>query len=326
MNPDRSSKEQGFTIIELIMAMAITLVVMATVFSTFKSQQDSYVVQSQISATQQNLRAALFMISRDIQMAGYYTNFVKDQYTFGSTAPADTVINGATIRPVIYSINNAGITGVKGGTDVIVIIKVDDDNRRELDATEYADPGGAGVINCNINNQSALDLTYSSASGHNKYGILVKKNMNRAELFEVNSDNYFESPSGLVNNYAVGDTVAKVDVIIYKIEDTTEGPTLKRINLGTNAEYTTIAENVDNLQFSYIKNDGSEIFNLNNSADIPLVRAVKVNILAKTNNKIRGYTDPNTYQVADMPTPVLANDGYMRRQLTSTVNTRNIGL
>jgi hypothetical protein len=101
---------------------------------------------------------------------------------------------------------------------------------------------------------------------------------------------------------------------------------LKRINLGTNAEYTTIAENVDNLQFSYIKNDGSEIFNLNNSADIPLVRAVKVNILAKTNNKIRGYTDPNTYQVADMPTPVLANDGYMRRQLTSTVNTRNIGL
>ena len=63
--------QHGFTLVELIVAMAMTGIVMAAIYSTYKSQQDSYVAQEQVAEMQQNLRAALYMMTRDIRMAGF---------------------------------------------------------------------------------------------------------------------------------------------------------------------------------------------------------------------------------------------------------------
>lgn len=318
-------KTGGFTIVELLVAMAISLIVMAGIFSTFKSQQDSYVVQSQVSVTQQNLRAALFMITRDIQMAGYYTDMVSGTYPF--QAPGE-VLDGVTIRPLMYSKNDvSGITGVKDNTDILVIIK-GNDTWRELTAGEYATPGDSSAAYLNLNNLNDIDLSYVGASNHNKFGFLAKKDLNRAEIFEVDSGNNLVFPDGLIDNYSEEDIVGKVDVIIYKVDNSDPNrPTLKRKNLGTDADYNIIAEDVDNLQFSYVLNDGTEVPNLDTLSNIPKVRAVKVFILARTDNKIRGYKDPNTYQMGSYAVPSAdTNDGHMRRILSATVNARNLGL
>jgi type IV pilus assembly protein PilW len=63
--------QQGFTLVELIVAMAIAGIVIGAIYSTYKSQQDSYVAQEQVAEMQQNLRAALYVIGRDIRMAGF---------------------------------------------------------------------------------------------------------------------------------------------------------------------------------------------------------------------------------------------------------------
>ncbi|UCG22584.1 MAG: PilW family protein [Deltaproteobacteria bacterium] len=63
--------QQGFTLVELLVAMAMAVIVMAALYSTFKSQQDSYVSQEVVAEMQQNLRAALYMMARDIRIAGY---------------------------------------------------------------------------------------------------------------------------------------------------------------------------------------------------------------------------------------------------------------
>ncbi len=65
------SRQKGFTLVELIVATAVTLVVLAAIFMTYKSQQDSYVSQEQVAEMQQNLRAAFYMMARDVRMAGY---------------------------------------------------------------------------------------------------------------------------------------------------------------------------------------------------------------------------------------------------------------
>ena len=65
------SRQKGFTLVELIIATAVTLVVLAAIFMTYKSQQDSYVSQEQVAEMQQNLRAAFYMMARDVRMAGY---------------------------------------------------------------------------------------------------------------------------------------------------------------------------------------------------------------------------------------------------------------
>jgi type IV pilus assembly protein PilW len=63
--------QHGFTLVELLVAMAMAVIVMTALYSTFKSQQDSYVNQEVVAEMQQNLRAALYMMARDIRIAGY---------------------------------------------------------------------------------------------------------------------------------------------------------------------------------------------------------------------------------------------------------------
>ena len=60
----------GFTLIEILVALVLSIIVMAAIYSTFHSQQKSYMVQEQVAAMQQNLRAAMFYMEREIRMAG----------------------------------------------------------------------------------------------------------------------------------------------------------------------------------------------------------------------------------------------------------------
>ena len=61
---------KGFTLIELLVAIAIASVVMAGIYSAYYSQQRSYVVQEQVAEIQQNLRAAMYFMAKEIRMAG----------------------------------------------------------------------------------------------------------------------------------------------------------------------------------------------------------------------------------------------------------------
>jgi len=60
----------GFTLIELLVAIAVAGIVMAAIYSTYYSQQKSFLVQEQLAAMEQNLRAAMFYMERGIRMAG----------------------------------------------------------------------------------------------------------------------------------------------------------------------------------------------------------------------------------------------------------------
>jgi type IV pilus assembly protein PilW len=62
--------QKGFTLVELLVAMTISSVVMAGIYSAYYSQQKTQVVQEQMADMQQNLRAAMFYMEREIRMAG----------------------------------------------------------------------------------------------------------------------------------------------------------------------------------------------------------------------------------------------------------------
>jgi len=66
----RSLNEQGFTIIELLVGMVIFLLALTAIYSTFQAQHKSYLMQQEVAAMQQNLRAAMFYMQREIRMAG----------------------------------------------------------------------------------------------------------------------------------------------------------------------------------------------------------------------------------------------------------------
>ncbi|UCG63500.1 MAG: prepilin-type N-terminal cleavage/methylation domain-containing protein [Deltaproteobacteria bacterium] len=61
---------EGFTLLELLIAVVLSVILMAAIYSTYYSQQKSYLVQEQVAAMQQNLRAAMFYMEREIRIAG----------------------------------------------------------------------------------------------------------------------------------------------------------------------------------------------------------------------------------------------------------------
>jgi type IV pilus assembly protein PilW len=64
------SHRDGFTLVEVLVALALTGIVMAGIYSAYYSQQKSYVVQESTAVLQQNLRAAMYLMEREIRMAG----------------------------------------------------------------------------------------------------------------------------------------------------------------------------------------------------------------------------------------------------------------
>jgi len=315
----------GFTLIELLVAIALGMVILAGLFRTFKVQHDSYVVQDQVSAMQQNLRAAMYMITRDLQMAGYYTNFDRNNRQLDwNDLDGDSNHNNnmETGRPLVFAVNNVSTSGdgIKDNTDVIVIVKAGSEGHT-LTAGEGASGGVISLSTRDLDGDGNADLNNSGK----KFGLLVKEDLSFADFFEVDtSSGSINPPGGLVENYTSGDTIYRTDIIIYRVTDNAAHPCLVRKNLGQDAgSYEVVAENIDNLQFRYQLNDGT--WTNDPAGNQARVRAVEVLLVARTAFPQRGYRDTSSITFGGT-TIAAPNDSYRRRTLYSIVKTRNVGL
>ena len=61
---------RGFTLLELLISMSLGLIVMASLAQLFKTGMDSMFIVTQRAEMQQNMRAAIELMTRDISMAG----------------------------------------------------------------------------------------------------------------------------------------------------------------------------------------------------------------------------------------------------------------
>jgi len=61
----------GFTLVEILVALLVSSFVVTAVYRTFDSMLQSYVTQTEIAAMQQNLRAAMEMMADDLRTVGY---------------------------------------------------------------------------------------------------------------------------------------------------------------------------------------------------------------------------------------------------------------
>lgn len=63
--------KSGFTLVEVLVGLAIAGIISIAMFEGFSSQNQSYISQQQVVSMQQNLRAALMILERDLRMAGF---------------------------------------------------------------------------------------------------------------------------------------------------------------------------------------------------------------------------------------------------------------
>ncbi|MEI8173707.1 MAG: prepilin-type N-terminal cleavage/methylation domain-containing protein [Deltaproteobacteria bacterium] len=66
-----NTNDRGFTLVELMIAMAVGLIVLAAVYAVFTVQNKQLADQEQLAELHQNARIAMEMMVREISMAGY---------------------------------------------------------------------------------------------------------------------------------------------------------------------------------------------------------------------------------------------------------------
>lgn len=64
-------RDNGFTLMEIIIAMAVGSIVMAGTYTIYNTQVKFHTAQEEVVGMQQNLRAAIYFMVSDIRMAGY---------------------------------------------------------------------------------------------------------------------------------------------------------------------------------------------------------------------------------------------------------------
>jgi type IV pilus assembly protein PilW len=78
-------REQGVTLVELMIVVAILGMVMAATYNMFAFQQKSYTIQDNVAVMQQNVRVGLEYMIKEIRMAGY----VPEGIPPNNSAPTD---------------------------------------------------------------------------------------------------------------------------------------------------------------------------------------------------------------------------------------------
>ena len=71
MDKNKTAHMAGFTLVEFMIAMVISGLIMAAVYSAYIVQQRTATAQDEVTVMQQNIRSAMVILCRDLRMVGY---------------------------------------------------------------------------------------------------------------------------------------------------------------------------------------------------------------------------------------------------------------
>jgi len=267
----------GYTLVELLIAMSITAILMTAIYQIFQTRQNSHVKQQLVVEMQENIRAAVSLIKREIRMTGYDPAANDGEDSDGDSAIDNDEESAGT------GIEKAGRGMIRFTFDYDDDMTTGTDERITYGFADDYDADGDGIAD-----SGAVPLGRATGGGQL---IPIAENIQAigfAYAFDHNHDGILDTDDGTAD----GNVVWAFDA------DPSDG----------NDALTT---NLDNNLLA---------------APVPLsdIRAIRVWILARTREPIRGHFENRTYAVGGRN--ISCSDKYPRRLLTATVYCRNMGL
>jgi prepilin-type N-terminal cleavage/methylation domain-containing protein len=225
----RDSK--GVTLIELLIALLISAIIIASIYRTFIHQQKTYATQEQVADMQQNVRVAINRMMREIRMAGFGNvqgvlpvTFPGVGRTYPDVVNPDLPVAGAfTIVSAIGG--SAALTAQPG--DVVGAILLGPDQIQVSALAEF-----------DINNKR-----YISIGGLESHFITAIDVPNR--ILTLNTD--------VGNFYQIGGTnptlVYAVRAISYRIVIDASGSPILRRDENIGGGFQPVADNIEAIEF-----------------------------------------------------------------------------
>jgi len=325
----RFHREAGLTLVELMVAMLLSLMLLSGVITVFQANKVTFYTQEGLAQLQENGRMALALISRDIRNAGYRgCNSRTSTFRTGLTGYAWNMTNSVDGFEAVSASAFEDKDG--NGLDASISSKTPSPNAADISdvlTVRFSDGDGARV-----DAESGSALTVSGGSGIESGDYLLVSSCQDAELFQATGINGSDiTHSGLANSYLDGD-VSRVTVRTYFVAPGASGrPSLHRIQNNSNLVQEVI-EGIDNLQVLYGEDtDGDNRVNdyvaANAVSSWENVMAVRISVLASSiGDNVADAASPQQFTFNDgVNTGVrTATDRRLRQAFTTTVALRNM--
>jgi type IV pilus assembly protein PilW len=335
-------RQFGYTIIELMIAITISLIILASLVAMFANNSRTRVEIERANQQTENGRYALQLITDDLHNAGYLAEFNPGPLATPAAKPdpCDTSVAGlnGALPMAVQGYDNAAIvpaclSDVRAGTDILVVRHASTCavGSAGCDALVAGDPyfqtsgcnSATELSSGNIANYYVLDTNAASFTLHQKDCVTL------ANVYQYRTHIYF-----VANNDQAGDGI----------------PTLKRAELGiATFSIVPLVEGVENMQIEYgidtsvpttgtaaVYNANPDTYNAACGTTPSIcvgywrnVVAAKINVLTRNTTATQGYVDNKVYTLGLLADGITANtvgplnDAYKRHAYESVVKLNN---
>lgn len=341
-SPGRS-RQRGMTLIEWMISLTIGLILLAGLTALIARQSSTQAELEKSSRQIENGRYATQLLQDDLQLAGYYGEFsAVSGLAVPTVLPNPCLVAAADLSSAMpFSVQGYNSPGSSlpaafadcpllaanhlAGTDILVIRRAD-----SAVVTGALVPGQAyfqAGLTASGQEFSRVVAIATSTAVDTAVFTLKKKDGTTAALRKYLVHIYFVSPCSVP---ASGSTCSAAN--------TDDGglsiPTLKRMELSvgggvTKFVTTPLVEGVEKLQFDYgfdTTGDGAPDSYATDAATVGAwadVVAVRINLLARNNERSIGYQDTKTYTLGLDGTTTATNDNFKRRVFSQLVRLVN---
>jgi type IV pilus assembly protein PilW len=339
--PTRHARQRGFTLVELMVASAIGLAILAAMSTLFLSNSRAQSEIERANRQVDNGRYALQLISSDLRSAGYFSEYDPTEMNVPTAIVDACSIDLALIRTALplhvqgYDGSDGGLSclsDVKTGTDVVVI-------RRTASCIVDA-------ANCETN---AAGGPYFQASLCDDPAELGSTDPARHFSLDTDTSRLTLRRHGCATAASVRRFFTRIYFVANNDRSNDHVPTLKRADLvSVNGTMQFVVQSqvngIENLQLEYgVDTNGDGVPDLYTAAPGTAngcatavcgalnwngVMSAKINVLSRSSDPTPGYVDSKSYAMGlnadgSANTIAAARDGYKRHVFESLVTIPN---
>ncbi|MDR1487053.1 MAG: PilW family protein [Deltaproteobacteria bacterium] len=343
------SGRAGLTLIELIIALFLTILLIGVTITIYQSNSRYYYQQQAILEQEQNLRTALYIMARDVRMAG------DGLKVMGVSRAQAYVENGATGSWYTYEVDSSGT--LAGATGLMAVYGVDNNDatdtltvfRSEVESSTAFGQLLASFIVSDGNLQFTSAIPDGMVEPGDILGVVYADNAVLVEAETITNSSVapgvitlgdrFKPSSGFPGgiSFPSGSYVYNlrdVSLTTYWV-DTANHNLMARLNHLTGIEYdrddlasVIIATGIEDLQVRYVLNDdepstGQDGLAIDDLLTGRFVRQVNIGLVGRSAKSISGLKNFQPINLFNHNAATGVSDGYPRQVVTTMVNLRN---
>ena len=288
-------RQQGFSLIELLIAIPISLLILFAVLKIFTATVQSVSMQNGFSRVQENGRMAIELISRDIRGADYW----------GCANDINAITNNLSNPSAVdLLLSNGGIDGEEDASSLII------DGKDVLDGSDTLTLRGAQSYS-NVKLQGAMamnsgTMTILTGSSIESGDMILTTDCQVGDLFANTADtqntNKLASSVNLSKAYSADAQILSPSSKTYFIAESQSGDGVYSLYRGVNGSASEMVRGINDLQVRYGEDsnasgavdsysDAASVSNMDN------VLVIRVILVSESGNGVSGSALERSYTV-----------------------------